>query len=210
MSCATLNPCLHRRFGVFLKLLQFFKKCALLNISSFFPHRPTGYLSGTFFFLDFWILYNILKRLLLCSLLHTATYMCFKIIIAFFCDGRIIVIKKIFFVGAIRSTFWGNSKPSCVAQGHSDGKCKFVWYWSIKKYKQDCFFNFCAKKGSLQNITKNVEERITYYWWHSKKRWRKVYEMQHQGKWFRGIFLVWYVAQWIYLGNEEVTKDVKK
>ena len=55
-----------------------------------------------------------------------------------------------------------------MAQGHSDGKCKFVWYWSIKKDKQDCFFNFCAKKGSLQNITKNVEERITYYWWHSE------------------------------------------
>ena len=24
------------------------------------------------------------------------------------------------------------------------------------------------------------------------------------------FFLAWYVAQWIYLGNEEVTKDVKK
>ena len=131
------------------------------SIEYFFLFSPQAYWISIryFFFLDFWILYNILKRLLLCSPLHTATYMCFKIIIAFFCDGRIIVIKKIFFVGAIRSTFWGNSKPSCVAQGHSDGKCKFVWYWSIKKDKQDCFFNFCAKKGISSK--------------HHKKCWRE-------------------------------------
>ena len=126
--------------------------------------------------------------MLLCSLLHTATYMCFKIIIAFFCDGRIIVIKKIFFVGAIRSTFWGNSKPSCVAQGHSDGKCKFVWYWSLKKDKQDCFFNFCAKKGISSKHHEKCWRENNVLLMAFKKRWRKVCEMQHQGKWFRGIF----------------------
>ena len=40
-----------------------------------------------------------------------------------------------------------------------------------------------------------------------------------EGKWMKcntresglgEFFLAWYVAQWIYLGNEEVTKDVKK
>lgn len=47
------EPLSNRRFGVFLKLLQFFKKCALLNISSFFP--PQAYwISIRYFVFFFW------------------------------------------------------------------------------------------------------------------------------------------------------------
>ena len=81
-----------------------------------------------------------------------------------------------------------------------------------KRKKKACFSNFCANRMDLLKTSRKMLKREKKIADDIQKRWRKVSEMQHQGKWFRGqqkikgmSFLVWYVAtlnlfkEWIIL-----------